>query len=991
MTAINEIGTVVPNAILDNVIITGGDSSSDPAMIEFRFHIKEIIYDYTGKGSWITDENYLDKLRINIRADYTRGGSPVSSTTILPLPELFYPDIEEATALSKRGDIQNMYYEMGPKHVSLFLAALRQDGTLVAEYRLPNNLKFTAYISIPAGTDPDFDFDIKGAESSIEVVADGTVKTRTVGYFLGSSFYTGPRTQLANGRWVTGKTQNRNSQYLLERNVPNIKVLDARDIYESYEDLQALFLQPREIDLFSGAQDAGPYFSELNTTRDRDGVLRYLFTFNYKRAYSKNSIFANLFNVLPQSLRERILLFSNISNLSLDRTRIDGTGNEVTETVISSGETSGDRFIDSKTDLGSIREEEFKFEKGKLSLRTFSGNDSDFKYINAGKYKFSVRATIKDGMYKYLYFQEKDIEHSYSSLDTYKNRMELPDNNSGGSRPRPTPNFLEQINSESDYLNRPNIRALITLSENIYFYRNMSPTTATKVLNTLRYYLSPLTSDTMSVSVALSVLETIKIMMTVQRNLLLQNASTATSEDAPFGNTLIDNIDEEFADVFDATSSFKTGLFFLPAPAATSVETIGLSKITSQAFEKRIEDENRNFVNSNDTSFTFRDADNDTTSITTAGTSYSFLTPLSAMVDNMLYSIGSIAGADNPPGTPVTSLSAGYSKGRYRDLMSRLKNFNIADTGTGDFDMELTPEESADYSQETGDIVGEEQNKAAEAGQNLEDNLNSGGYKNPFKTTQVLDVIDNGKSVVIKGIDNKEHTLTREQFSKLPNYFKAMFSGVTNLGNLYLHVFDKYAAGDGYPYELIFGSVASVEALVGFDNIRAPKYVPLTEQVYRNGAGSNLLCRMKKYYGTNIGFERSNDAPIFNHYFLLETPTPPGGDNQLQANLNAASTIDEIINILEAAGYGEGDGDGDGDGELPPDITDGPCEILTDEQLAAQMGEIGTPQTDDALVMSPILEGESASFDGVLVDTDSADKLVSALEDLKKCNKDREE
>ena len=891
-----------------------------------------------------------------------------------------------------------MYYRTGPQPVNLFLTAPRSDGTQTGEYRLPNNLKLTAYISIPAGTDLDFDFDIKGAESSIEVVANGTVKTRTVGYFLGSSFYTGPKTQLANGRWVTGKTQNRNSQYLLERDVPNIKVLDARDIFEDYGDLQSLFLLPSPVDLFAGAQDAGPYFSELNTTRDRDGVLRYLFTLDYRRIYSKNSIFANQFNVLPPSLQERVLLFSRIANLSLDRTRVDGTDNEVTETVASSGETSGDRFIASKTEIGSIREEEFKFEKGKLALRTFSGNDSDFKYISAGKYKFSARVTIEDGMYKYLYFQEKDIEHSYNLLDVYKNRMELPSNNTGGATPSPTPNFLEQINSESTYLNRPNIRALITLSENIYFYRNMSEATAAKVLNTLRYYLSPLTSTTDSVAAALSVLEAIKEVMIVRRNLLLQNASTAISEDAPFGNTLIEEIQENFVDVFDATNSFKTGLFFLPPPAAASTETIGLSSITSQAFEKRIEDENKNFVP--DTRFTFRDADNDTTSVTTAGTSYSFLTPLSAMVDNMLYSVGSVSSADNPPGTPVTSLSAGYSRGRYRELMSRLKNFNIADTGTGDFDMELTPEESPDYSQETEDIAGEEQSQATEAGQNLEDNINSGGYKNPFKTAQVLDVIDNGDSVVIKGIDNKEHILTREQFSKLPNYFKAMLSGVTNVGNSYLHVFDKYAAGDGYPYELIFGSVASIEALVGFRenagsyNIRAPQYVPLTEQVYRSGAGSNLLCRMKKYYGTNIGFERSNEAPIFNQYFLLETPAPPGGDNQLQNNLNAASTIDEIISILEAAGYGEGvgSGEGGGDGDGPGgDGADGPCAILADEQAAAQMEEGAPPEAGEGeLVMSPILEGESASYDGVLVDTDSADKLVSALEDLKKCNKDRE-
>ena len=68
--------------------------------------------------------------------------------------------------------------------------------------------------------------ELAGETSSIEVVKDSEAQTRTVGYFLGNTFYTGPKTQLTNGRWVTGNARDESSEFLIERNVPNVKVMD---------------------------------------------------------------------------------------------------------------------------------------------------------------------------------------------------------------------------------------------------------------------------------------------------------------------------------------------------------------------------------------------------------------------------------------------------------------------------------------------------------------------------------------------------------------------------------------------------------------------------------------------------------------------------------------------------------------------------------------------------------------------------------------------
>ena len=67
---------------------------------------------------------------------------------------------------------------------------------------------------------------IVGDRSPVEVMRNAQIISRDVGYFPGDAFYTGPKTQLENGRWVTGTEQNEESEFLTVRNIPNIKVSD---------------------------------------------------------------------------------------------------------------------------------------------------------------------------------------------------------------------------------------------------------------------------------------------------------------------------------------------------------------------------------------------------------------------------------------------------------------------------------------------------------------------------------------------------------------------------------------------------------------------------------------------------------------------------------------------------------------------------------------------------------------------------------------------
>ena len=264
--------------------------------------------------------------------------------------------------------------------------------------------------------------------SSVEVVKDSNAQTRTVGYFLGNTFYTGPKTQLTNGRWVTGNARNESSEFLIERNVPNIKVVDNRDVFESSSDALLLVAESQR------NEPAAPYFSALSSTRDTNGFLRFLFTFDYRKAYSKNSLYGQTFDNLSNRLQDRVLLMSTLQSLSLKRSRAGiSFANLPAETIITSGEESGDRFVDINNDHAALKEEELNFQKGTLYLRTFSGVDKLFKEISNGEYRYSTDVTFKDGIYKFLSFQSEDLKKSTIILAKYIDRLETYPDRSGSS------------------------------------------------------------------------------------------------------------------------------------------------------------------------------------------------------------------------------------------------------------------------------------------------------------------------------------------------------------------------------------------------------------------------------------------------------------------------------------------------------------------------------------------------------------------------------
>jgi len=916
MPAIDNIGKTVPNVVLDTVVIKESG-------VELKMHIKEYLY-ADGTGTWATNDSYKEKLQIRIKVKTDRGES------------FAYVSCDNAEIdRTKPGQQQKIYYNFILRQGEPETAAAFP-GAPIGDPFFCENLTISAETFISRSKLPTIDFgaipfvELAGATSSVEVVKDSNPLTRTTGYFLNNSFYTGPRTQLTNGRWVTGNARNESSEFLVERDVPNVKVMDVRGIFLTKTRVDAE-IENQIANIINNSQS--PYFSGISSTRDTNGFLRFLFTFDYRRAYSEQSLYGPTFDNLSDRLQDRVLKMSTLQSLVLKRKRT-GTSydNLPVEIVIASGEASGDRFVDINNDNAAIKEEEFNFQKGTLYLRSFSGVDKLFKEISAGKYKYSTDVTFKDGIYKFLSFQAEDLRKSTVILQKYIDRLETKADGNTISE-----SFTAQVRRESDFLNRPYIRALVSLSENIYFYETGQHK---KLIRTLRGWLSPITGTKDTLNSALLLMDSIQNML---ENLMITvrgDISEATTQGLPRGN-MIYNISETFTQEFNAADSFKNGLTFLSAKEILEpADPDGLVKMTAPQFESRVEDESVNFFKSKSATFSIASSDGAVSS-TTKTTSFTYLTPTAVRLNDQIYAVGTIKNLKSTSGLDITSLSLGDSKNKYKSVLSRLRSAPITDTGVGSETLDISPISDPSFEHVVPEWDTANPPPSDPPTVAFGDSINAGSYDNPFNKLKIVSTSPTGDSIIISNISGKHAELTRDQFDLLPNYFKAILAGSQTFGDSFSKILAKADTGDIDPYSLIIGSTVKLEVLIDFNKnneskpkylIRDPKWVPLTYELYRNHPGTNLLCRLTKYDNSALGFERSNTAAVFNHFFVLESPVisniygPDGGN--LQADINGARSLEDLIGIFSAYGV-EYDPNTSPSSQLDANA----CAVLVDEKM----------------------------------------------------------
>jgi hypothetical protein len=918
MSVIDNIGDQIPNVEIDTVVL-------EPNRVIVYLHIDEYVY-RNGIGTWITREDYTDLLKIKLTQSSTRNGS-TSSELVATLPtDQYRLSLDYITSEERREQIQEIPYRIVLENFNykdlsdLSFSAI----TEITKQDLSDRINFSA-----VGFDS-----ISGANDLVRVMQNSAVLTRDVGYFLGDSFYTGPKVQLENGRWITGTTQDEDSEFLTVRNIPNIKVSDFRDI-----DLNLgaqLDLSVPALDQELKSLGAPTYFSDLSATRDKEGNLRFLFTFDYKNSYSDSALYGELFDGMSARLQDRVLLSSTMNSLILSRKRVDrNMQNQTPEAIIISGEPSGDRFQDISANYGAIKEEELSFQKGTLFLRSFSGADRNFKTINTGTYQYSAEVQIEDGIYKFLTFQENDIVSSKKLLESYRNELDDP-KNYNKSTDTYNEEFIIKLNEKYDFQNLPYIRALISLSENISFLTgDLTRDRVKQIVNTLRFLLSPRTGNVAGVDKAINMLGQLLSTIRGVKELVDSNINQPSKDD-PRGN-LKYSIQQEFPSTFSASQDYKTGVSFLSSTEVVDLDSAkGLKTIEGLDFEARVEDESVKFFGSKSAEFQINVGRRGVTTSAKAS-SFTYLTPTSIRIGDKTYIVHGGTNTAFSGDMTVDSLTTGNQEDKFRTVMADLTKPVLA--GLAQTVLDIKPVEDPGFS-EISNIDELQVNDAAKTAiTGFRNSLDArpDGYMNPFTTANVTG-IDSAKPVEkssrsyeetqrkldslssmsrytdmndpnaenrkvtleqlnkeneslttttlttndtlqITALNGSSQNLTVNDFAEIPNHFKALFTNNVSLGDVFNKIVQDVDNGFNERYNLMLGSIAKIMVLTGYRKtvagdtlIRSPIYVPLTYELYRQNAGKNMLCMLEPYQNDKIGYKRSNDASIYNELFVLKSP-----------------------------------------------------------------------------------------------------------------------
>ena len=963
MPAIDTLGDLLPDAKIETVIL-------EERKITIFFYINEYIYK-SGRGTWITDSDYTGMLSINLRQAMRKGGKKTVKNKNLAYASSHLETVKSITSNKEqyskvmyKAVLENFDYAgITDLSFSVNTEITKED------FAKTRGLKFNV-----ANLDS-----LRGKKNKVLVMKRGNVMTESIGFFAGESFYTGPRTQLANGRWVTGRTRTAESQFLTTRTIPNIKVADYRDIYDSS------FLNGISIAAPLSFKNSPPNgatltpFSDFDSTRSKSGVLRFFFTIDYAMAYSMESLYGGLFQKMPDTLKDRVLLNSAIRSIVVSRKRADlGTAKEITteDILVTAGENLADRgFEEYDAPAGALKEEELNFQYGSLLLRSFSGVDRGTEGISNGKYKYKVRATILDGFYKFMDFQVRDITSTVRMMEEYladsykKNPKTGFAQNYDEKTDTYSERFISSLAKRHSFENLPYIRSLIAISENISFLSDrMTPSQQKKLLNTLRSMLSPRTGTRPQAEDAFTFLKKIKDNLIYVMGVIDKNSAPArigkTGEfqsGIPRGGSF--NIGRDFPSIIDLSTPFDHGLAFLSQTELLDVEfPTGLKKIAGSSLVSRFVGESNKFFNSPNANVSISSTSGGTMSAQAQPSSFSYLTPTSVRIGNIAYMMNSNKGSPQSGDLSIESLSSGDERRNYKKLLTQLRGSGQRGNTPPlpeakpleDLEFEMTANQgSINYSNDTKIAIenflmsvdnAQLDSKSPFDAKILK--INSADPIDPIESDTELKImkLDNlpskakftnisepdveGSTVQTSQLDEQYSTVTsvaakttatldildlrgtkssisKSSFNSLPNHIKAMFSNGTSYGADLSEISSDITAGYGDRYEVILGSMVAVDTLDGYNRdsdgdpiVGSPKFSALTPQKYSANAGRNILCRLRPYENSPVGFSRSNTAQIYNSYFVVSVPRSAATTNILQDQLNTAGTESEIGDLL---------------------------------------------------------------------------------------------
>jgi len=947
MSVRDAIGKKIPNVVLDNVTLFED-------RVELHMHIKEYVYS-DGRGTWFDRPRYDELLKIEVAQARTVAG--VEKVTIVEAFKANKYQISKDYVMSEenREVLQMIPYKVvleGYDYKNLqslsFSVRTRIDEADLRSQR-GTNFKYSKLKPMV------------GDVSNVDVLRNSLALTREVGYFLNDRFYLGPKHQMPNGRWMTGETHTDASRRLLQRTIPNSKVADYRNIFSNAQE-QFEFTMPT----YSLKERKNGYFSDLMATRDVTGDVRFLYVFDYRKAYQDTALYGEMFAKMPERMQDRLLLFSNVSSVEMYRSRVDRDLDEDKNKLFTvSGETTGDNFIENSSILGALREEELNFQKGTLFLRSFSGTDREFRNFSFGKYRYSTKVKVRDGIIPFLNFQKNDLVQSRLQLQEYRDLLEQGNYNYQTDRIKTE--FTREL-FRQPFENRAYVRAMVTMSENSSFMLgSMSAANVRKFNNTMRAWLSPRTSTIESIDEVLRLMDIALQQIRTPLETLSSGVESHNAEKGDFGKMVYD-FEGNFSQDVVADTSNKRGLNFLSTTAILETDKgVGVQRLDGKLYEDRIKEENLRFFGKRE-NINFTLGQN-----STVDSSFSFLTPTSARVDNSAFMFYSGKSVGDSGDLEVKLMTSGEENNNYallkkkvtedparKSSISQLEIFPSSDMGATNAVMNLfnarlgsaggssNPFETVRVTK-TINTTSRVVNSASRAKEDVKlANINP---RARFANTSDMSPVNKktdpqnltrdisglaaqeatfSPTFVVRGFDNVEREVKQRDVDMLPNHIKAIITEQIT-GEVSSDIQESLTQGTSERYDMTYGSVAKVEVLIGFARgiVKDPQFVPLTRELYIANSNRNLLCRLTPYENGKVGFKNSVDANYFNNMFSLRVPDL--SQDRLQSRINSALSQEEIDAILGEIGTSRFDGRSEGQEGLHQS-----CSVKDDAQTEEQ-------------------------------------------------------
>ena len=767
-------------------------------------------------------------------------------------------------------------------------------------------------------------FSLKGKVTSDIIFDEGKIKDNAMAlYTLENEIWTGDVHKMSNGRLMEGLRHSSGSRYLKEKKVPNTKIQDLRVVDKIKSSLSYNKTSRFEKNLSQ--------FSDLYSTRDREGNVRFSFGMDCREIYKNNAKFSEFFE--NSYFTNDIMSVMKISSIQVFRQRVDRGGEkgmdiEEPKLIVVSQDSSPRNLAKaqhSENDslVGSIQETKIALKGASQSERFRHFSITDYNISNAadsnGAYQYRVEIEIHDGTSDFAENKVRQLALSLKELKQYYSDSKIRMNRSSD---RFKQGFLDRNRGKKSRILKTSIRLYI---ENLILFSNLIDTESQKNLSrTLISMTHPASGNSDGILFFINLIEEI-----VSKNIERLAEKGFLSEDQQLHvhkggvkqsiankNTFI--VIKEFSDaaeIFHANTPKNVGANYL----GESLLGAGLVRITKPQWEQRVAQETKNYFNAEAASQQLK-GNKGTYSFGTVRNMNRYLSPVEVEIGDNSLELANVQNSNEFLGFDIISsqrlqhskTNGGalfseksidseeailnevtnffnensislLSSAEVKEQSSTNKKFQVSTSPVvtayiGEDSLFETSEKSQIKFEDKGNVKGTFQNKDMTRSLAMMMQImpkqvqNEQGTNNEERTISKIHspVSQINEIYDLESEGNMIDLLSKRELAAVPNqlFSLAIPGTVTTLESKSPEKVNINFSNNS-EFSIKFNMLQEVEILTGYGSagIKDPIWTPLGSRAINNV----VLARLKPYTNPDLGIERKEnlDLPVYNEYFYL--------------------------------------------------------------------------------------------------------------------------